>query len=339
MADVRQEATRHSGVVEERRPPLFTPGDLQFIAAWMLTAPLRLLPAASRISLLRQLSRILGALWYRSGVGDVRRVRRNLQTLFPGRWQPADLDAQVRDMLRLAAWNSMMVDVLPALRDEHAANLLQVEGTEHLDSARGPVLLLGAHYGPFAYAITAVLRARDYPILEVGRHARPKPNGSLLYQKLYWPRIVGVLEHLQVIDLESSSQDVLLNKLQNGEIVYLLLDDYTIPQPGEPLPSGVVPVRFLGRTVYLQTNDLYLAKRQQAQIVTALPLPEGDGRSIALAPMAYATTGFELADLAQDLAAYMARVEERVRTHPCLWRDLRRHDLFERLRLEEEPVA
>ena len=30
----------------------------------------------------------------------------------------------------------------------------------------------------------------------------------------------------------------------------------------------------------------------------------------------------------------LTRIEERVRIHPCLWRDLRRHDLFERLVLE-----
>ncbi|MBN1955567.1 MAG: hypothetical protein JW900_11030 [Anaerolineae bacterium] len=329
---VKKDGLRENG--EGGRRPLFVPSDLQYVAAWALTAPLHVLPGRWRAGLLHRLSRVLGAAWYRSGLGDVQRVRRNLQRLFSGDEGPEELESEVRRALRLAAWNTMVVDLLPALRERHAASLLQIEGTAHLDAAiqaGQPVLLLGAHYGPFAYAVAAGLRARGYPVTQVGRAAWPKAAGTRFYRRVYWPRVERLLRHLAVRDLEVEGTDVLPDMLRLGEVPLLLPDEYIVFQPGERPAPDAMPLPLFKWMVYVRVQELRLAKGQGARLIAALPQPTGDGRRIVLAPLAAGSPE-------QELAAFVARLEERVRLSPGLWRDLRRSDLWERLRPPEEAT-
>jgi len=318
--------------------PLFIPGDVQFLLAWIVGGGLRLLPGKWRAALLGPISQTLSGVWYRAGLGDPRRVRHNLQALFSISPDSAGLEEEVRRALRLAVWNSMVVDLLPSLNDREAADLLEVRGLAHLDAARQsgrPVLLVGAHYGPYAYAVTAVLRARGYPVAQVGYHARPKLSGSRMYLRLYWPRVVELLDYLDIRDLESDSPGALIDLLLSEKIVYILLDEYFIPDPSTPLPPHAVAVPLLGRQGILGTECLALAKREGAEILTVLPLAEADGMEIEVEPLSPVTAGVALPDLRADLTAFMARVERRLQRRPSLWRDLRRHDLLQRVRAED----
>ena len=262
---------------QQARSPLVTPGDLEYILAAGLMLGLRLLPASRRVGVVDRLSRGLGALWHKSNMRNVGLVRTNLGTLFPGRWSDAEIESHIRRLLTLTAWNSLMIDLLPALPDERAANLIPLDQIHHLDEAlaRGKgVLLLGAHLGAFAYVIAATLFARRYPVCEVGFGGRPKPGSSLFYRRLYWPRVMGMRQHFNVIDPQDGPQRALLDALRGGQVLYLLPDEYFIVEPGQPSPPHLVPVEFLGRVVHIETGGLRLAKRLGAEVMTALPVQE-----------------------------------------------------------------
>jgi len=317
------------------RLPLITFGDLEYVLASMLMLGLHLAPTSRRAKVIGWMSKLMGALWHRSNMHNVRLVRTNLRTLFGERWSDVEIESHIRGLLTLTAWNSMMIDLLPVLKDEHAAHLLPLEGTHHLDAALGRgkgVLLLGAHLGAFAYVVAAVLYARRYPVCEVGYGGRPKPGSSLFYQRLYWPRVMGVRQRFNVIDPHDGPQRALLDALREGKILYLLPDEYFIVEPDQPRSQYLVPVEFLGRIVHVETGGIRLAKRLGAEIFTALPVQEGNVHRVSIEPFAFPTDGTLPQDLARDMRAFLALLEERVQAQPFLWRDLRRHDLFEKLR-------
>jgi len=336
----RQQSTTSHGIESRSsKPPLITLGDLEYVLASVLMFGLRLVPVSRRAGVIGWMSELMGALWHRSNMHNVCLARANLCTLFDGRWSDAEVESHVRRLLTLTAWNSMMIDLLPSLKDEHAAHLLPLEGTHHLDAAleRGNgVLLLGAHLGAFAYVIAAALYARHYPVCEVGFGGRPKPGSSLFYQRLYWPRVMGMRQHFNVIDPQDGPQRALLDTLREGKILYLLPDEYFIVEPGQSRSQYLVPVEFLGRTVHVETGGIRLAKRLGAEVFTALPVQEGDVHRVPIEPFAFPSDGTTPQDLAHDMRAFLALLEERVRAQPFLWRDLRRPDLFERLR---EPTG
>lgn len=101
---------------------------------------------------------------------------------------------------------------------EQSAQLLPVEGMAHLNALRNEgraTLLLGAHVGPYAYPVAAVLLAHDYPVREVG-HARPRQGSSWLYRRLYWPRVANTVAHLQVLNTLEGQQTELLEIFRGG---------------------------------------------------------------------------------------------------------------------------
>ncbi len=324
---------------EEGRPPLIARGDWEYVLASLLMVTLRVVPAPKRPPVIGWLSRIAGRLWYRTNHGSVRRVRRHLRRLFGDRLSAQEIEAHIPRHLSLVAWNSMMVDLLPYLDEETTRCLLPIEGLHHLDAIRRQgkaVLLMGGHFGAFAYVIAAVLHALGYPICEVGHGGRPYPGSSRLYRRLFWPRVRSVRQRFRVIDPQEGPQRALLDAFRRGEVVYLLPDQYFIVEPGRSVPPHLIPLRFLGRTVYLETGGVRLAKRMGAEAVLALPVQEGNVQRVPLEPFPYATDGTRPEELARDLQAFLERLEARVRAQPFLWRDLRRPDLLARLGIFEK---
>lgn len=323
---------------QETRPPLVTFGDLEYVLASMLMLGLHVIPISKRTKVISWLSKVMGAIWHRSDMQNVRLARANLQALFGEHWSDAEIESHIRELLTLTAWNSMMVDLLPALKDDQATHLLPIEGLHHLDAAleRGNgVLLLGAHVGAFAYIIAAVLYAHHYPVCEVGYGGRPKAGSSLFYQRLYWPRVMGMRQHFNVIDPHDGPQRALLDTLREGNILYLLPDEYFIVEPNQPRSQYLVPVELFGRTVHLETGGIRLAKRTGAEVYTALPVQEGEVHRVFIEPFTFVNDGTTPQDLARDMRAFLMLLEERVQAQPFLWRDLRRHDLLEKL---QEPA-
>lgn len=327
------------------RPPLITRSDLEYIPASLLMLGLQLIPPARRVAVIDRSSQIMGALWHKSNMQNVRMVRKNLRALGQP-WSEIELESAVRRLLVLTAWNSMMVDLLPVLESEQARHLLPVEGTKHLDAGlrqgKG-ILLLGAHLGAFAYIVAAALYAQGYPISEVGYGGRPKLGSSLFYQCVYWPRVTAMRQHFNVIDPQEGPQRALLDALQGGRVLYLLPDEYFILTPGQSYSQYMVQVELFGRVVHVETGGIRLAKRLGVPVLTALPVQEENkGASscpasrISIEPFSFPTQGTTPRDLARDMRAFLQLLEERVRAQPFLWRDLRRHDLFEKL---QDPHA
>lgn len=317
----------------EEKPPLIAPGDLQFVLAVSFIIGLHILPSSMRPRFLLNLSRGLGAVWHKSNMRDGRRVRYHLQTVFPGRWTDAEIEHLIRQQLSLTVWNFMTLNLIPTLSQEQSAQLLPVDGMHHLDEARSQdkaVLLLGAHVGPYAYPIAAVLQSQGYDVYEVG-HARPRQGSSQLYRKLYWPRIQKTCQHMQIIDPLQGVQIDLLNVIRDKKIMYLLPDQMFILPPDMERSNHLVPIDYLGHRVNLETGGLRLCKRLGTAVFTILP-EFVDGRYRAkIAPFTLPTSGLKPSDLAVDLQHFMNQVAHIIEEQPFLWRDLRRSDLLERL--------
>jgi lauroyl/myristoyl acyltransferase len=336
--------TEEATLNKKSRPPLITPGDLEHAAALVLATGLNLLPAALRARVIHQLSRMVGTIWYRTNRGTVRRVRHHLQILFNDKGANAALESLVRDQLILAAWNALMTNLLPSLRDEHLAHLLQIEGLHYVDEMRRqnePILLLGFHYGAYGYAIAATLTAQGYPTWLFGygdAHSSP-PGTSHLYRKLYWPRVQRLQQRVRMTTVEpgKKTQPELARILAGKDsIAYLLADQYFVVGPGQKPPSHLAPLRLLNCTVYLDMSGVQLAKQMGAQPLTAVPVRDG---RVLIEPLEWVSNGTATTDIARDLQLYLARLEQRLVEYPALWRDLRRQDLLARMGIFEGEGA
>ncbi len=320
-------------LLTETRPPLIAAGDLQFILAVGFIYGLRLLHSSIRPRFLMQFSNSLGALWHKSNMQDVRRVRTHLQQLFPDRWSAKEIETIVRQQLSLTAWNFMTLNLIPTLSKEQSAQLLPVTGMESLTALRAggrSALLLGAHIGPYAYPVAAVLMANGFHVHEVG-HARPRQGSSWLYRKLYWPRIQATCQFMQVIDPLQGGQMELLDVLRDGKILFLLPDQLYVLAKNEHHSRHLVQIAYLGHTVNLETGGLRLCKRLKTAVFTALPTFTDGHYHIHIEPFKLPTIGLHPDNLATDLQLFMDQVAQRIETQPFLWRDLRRADLLARL--------
>ncbi len=294
-----------------------------------------------RAGVIHQLSRIAGTIWYKTNRGTVRRVRHHLQHLFDYEEADTTLESLVRSQLILSSWNALIANLLPSLRDEHLANLFQIEGLHYVGETRRqnePILLLGFHYGIYGYAIAATLSARGYPTRLVAYGStNSEPSGtSHLYRRLYRPRLQRVNRWVKTIAIDpgSKSQPELYKILeQKDDIVYLLADQYFVVPPGQDHPSHLVPLHLLNHEVYLDVTGVQLAKQMGAQPLTAIPVRTEDGhrQRVLIEPMEWSNSGTATADIAQDLQIYLTRLERSLLEYPALWRELRRSELLPRM--------
>jgi lauroyl/myristoyl acyltransferase len=327
-------------LVTPRKSPLVAAGDLQFVMASAVAAAMHLVPPAQRPQFVGRFSDRLGRLWYAANLSDVRRIRLHLRQLFGDELTDDAIEETIRRQLGLTVWNYLILNLIPTLSHAQAETLLPVDGTEHLAAARQrgqPVLLLGAHVGPYAYPVAAVLLAKGYHVREIG-HAQPRVGSSRLYQKLYWPRVSKTCEHLAVVNSLDGMSTAVLDILRSGQILYLLPDQFYLADYGSKAGAQLVSVPFLNHTVQLETGGLRLAKRLGAQILTALPRFEDGLYRVVIEPLPLSTTGFAPADLAQDLQRFMDLVAHCIVAQPFLWRDLRRSDLLARLGIAPEAM-
>jgi len=329
-------------LVQEERLPLVAPEDLLFILGSLWMIGLKLLPASARPGATGRLCKLLATVWHKANLRDARRVRGHLEFLFPGRWSKTEIESHVRAQLTLTVWNALVLALLPSLSAEQVAQMVSVEGLQHLDALqaqRKPALLLGCHAGPYAYPVAAILQSRGYPVHEIGHGRRPRQGSSRLYRKIYWPRVTAVCKHLSVVDPLDGPQRQLLDLLQKKEILYFLPDQYFILQPGESRSQHLVQVDLFGHTANLESGGLRLGKRMGAEALMVLPFQEDNRYRVLIEPLLLPTIGTSPADLAQDLRIFLERLEERIYAQPFLWRDLRRSDLLERLGVTEGPAV
>jgi len=263
-------------------------------------------------------------------------VRHHLQVLFGYEEANAELESMVRDQLVLTIWNALILNLLPSLRDEHLDRLLQIEGLHYLDESRKQgqaVLLLGAHYGAYGYAIAAALSAQGYPTWLVGYGGSHSPPPRT---RLYWPKVQRLNQCIRMATVTPGKkpQIELIKILEHRtSIFYLLADQYFIVHPGQDHPAYLVPLRLLNHVVYLDVSGVQLAKQKGAQPLIALPVKDDRRQRVVIEPIQWVSGGTARADIAQDLQAYLVRLEQHLLEYPALWRDLRRSDLLARVRV------
>lgn len=328
---------------KDSAPPLIAPGDLEYAATLTVAAGLSALPPAMRTRVIHQASQFLGTILYKTNRDTVRRVRYHLRCFFDYEGADPTLESQVRSQLILTTWNAIIINLLPSLRQDQCTHLLRIEGLHHLAESRRrneAVLLMGYHYGAYGFAVAATLSAQGHPacLAGYGDSHTPRPGTSHLYHKLYWPRVQNLQRRVRVITVDPNrrSQRELSEILEQKEDVILLLaDQYFIVPPGQEHPGHLVPLRLLNHTVYLDVTGVQLAKQAGARPLTAIPRRAGARQRVVVEPMDWASDGTAAADIAEDLQAYISRLEQHLLECPALWRDLRRTDLLSRMGMVE----
>lgn len=309
-------------------------GDVTYVLASLFLSGMRAIPVPQRIQMIDRASPFLSRLLYAANLHPTRTIRENMHAVLGSGRAPDAVEADVRRLLSLIVWNSLIMKVLPALTRQQAAELVEIEGVSSLDGhlARGhPVLVWGYHFGIETLIVAVLLHARGYPVHAVTL-LRQMPATASALQFRYYLQLQPLADQLSVIDPREGVQRKMLDVLRNKECLYVT-PDYMISE-GERHPRSAfeVPIDFLGRTAYLQTGGLRLAKRLGAQVVTVFSAPaDGHGRRLVVEPFELPTAGLTPAELQQDLQMCMGRLEAQVLAHPYWWLDLKRNDLVQRL--------
>lgn len=313
---------------------LISPGDFTYTLASLFLRGMQLLPVSKQVRVINSASRLLANVLCGANVHSTKVIRHNISSVLDLDRSPEVIEADVRQLLTVTIWNSLILNSLPVLRRFQLTDLVRIEGTSYLDDylANGhPVLIWSYHLGVHPLIVAASLHALGYPIHAI-THARQMPARASFFHRLYLRRLRRTDYQFPVIDPREGVQREILDVLRNKECLYVT-PDYMIPQDErQPQSAFEVPVDFLFRKAYLQTGALRLAKRLKACIVTILSAPvEGDQRRLIIEPFEWPTPGLTPAELQQDLQICMRRLEVRVLAHPFLWLDLKRDDLAKRL--------
>lgn len=311
-----------------------SPGDVTYVLGSLLLSVMRAVPAAQRIRAINKVSPFLARLLYTANVHPTRTIRENLNAVLVPDRSPDAVEADVRRLLSMTMWNSLMINSLPVLPRSQIVNLVRIEGLSRLDNylASGhPVLIWGYHFGISPLLVAALLHARGYPIHAVA-HARQMPVAASIFQRFYLRRLRGIGYRFPVIDPRTGVQREMLDVLRNKDCLYVT-PDYMIPEDERhPRSAFEVPIDFLGRKAYLHTGGLRLAKRHKAKVVTVFSTQaDEDNRRLIVEPFELPTPGLKPAELQQDLQVCMRRLEAQVLAHPYWWLDLKRNDLVQRL--------
>lgn len=310
-----------------RRP--VSVSDVTYVLGSLFLSIIRLFPAPQRVRVINKVSPFLTKLLYMASAHPTRTIRKNLNAVF-GSNRPTD----IRRMLSMSVWNSLMINNFTAFTPEQIMDLVPVDGIACLDDCLTnghPVLIWGYHFGISPLIVAGLLHTRGYPVHAI-THIRQTPATASVLQSLYFLQMQSISDRLSVIDPGKGVQRKMLDILRNKECLYIT-PDYMIPEDERrPESTFEVSVDFLGQKIHLQTGGLRLAKRFQAQVITALPVTDDRNRlRLVVEPFELPTLGLTPPELQQDLQACMRRLEVQVRAHPYLWLDLKRNDLMQRL--------
>jgi len=319
--------------------PLVAAEDLKFVLGSVWMSVLKLLPRSVLPAAIGRICRVLGQILYMVNSTDAQRVRLHLKHFFKDRWSEEEIAVHVHRQLSLTVWNSLVLSLLPSLKPEQIAQLVNINGIHNIDAimARGnSVLMLGCHLGPYAMPVAAALQGLGYPVHFIG-HAFPRHQTSRLYREVYYKRVSKVCEAINLINPMDGPPRQLLDILQNGEILFYLPDQYFVLDHDKRKPRQMVQVNFLSGKVNLETGGLRLGKRFGAEILTVMPEWIDGSYHTFIEPMELPTKETNPAGLSQDLEAFLGLIETRIKRQPFLWRDLRRTDLLERMGIEDGP--
>jgi lauroyl/myristoyl acyltransferase len=317
------------------RPRLISSGDITYVLASLFLGGMQLLPASRRIRVINKTCALLAGILHAANVNSTQTIRQNMKTLFDQGRPPDAMERDIRSLLSITVWNSLIMHTLPVLPPQQIVDLVPVDGTSHLDDylAGGhPVLIWGYHFGVHPLIVAAILHARGYPIHAV-THVRHMPATASIFQRRYLSRLRPIGDRFSVINPREGVQRKMLDVLRNKDCLYVT-PDYMVPDDERQTKSAFeVAIDFLDRKAYLQAGGLRLAKRLGAKVLAVLSTQdEKNQRRLVVEPFQLPTPGLTPTDLQHDLHMCMRRLEVQVLAHPHLWWDLKRDDLLLRLR-------
>lgn len=329
-----QGPTQHGSSLDRVR--LFFPGDLTYLSASLLLRGMQLCPASQRVRVIGRLSAFLGWAIHAVDAHSTRVMRENVRAVVSPERPSECPEADLRQLLSLIVWNTLMINSLPILSREEIAELVPLDGIACLDDyldAGHPVLIWSYHYGVHPLIVAAVLYARGYPICAI-THVRQMPVGVSISQRLYLNRSRSIGDQFPVVDPREGAQRQMLDTLKDKKCLYVT-PDYMIPANEiQPKSAFVVPLEFLGRRAWLHTGALRLPKRLEAKVITVISTKlNGQAIRLLAEPFELPTDGLTPEDLQRDLQACLRRLEARILSHPDLWWDVKREDLTQRLTL------
>lgn len=330
----------HTNQTSRRRP--VSAADITYVLGSLFLSVMRVFPAPQRVRAINRVSPFLARLLHTANIHPTRTIRGNLNAVLSLGHSPDAVEADVRRLLSVIVWNSLMVNNLPAFTQEQIMDLVPIDGIACLDDylADGhPVLIWGYHFGISPLIIAVLLHARGYPVHAI-THVRQMPAKASILQFFYYLQVQRTGDQLSMIDPGEGVQRKTLDVLRNKECLYVT-PDYMIPEDERhPRSAFEIPIDFLGRKAYLQTGGLRLAKRHEAKVATVLSTQADEAnRRLIVEPFELPTSGLTPAELQQDLQMCMRRLEVQVLAHPYWWLDLKRNDLVQRLRKPQTELG
>ncbi len=233
----------------------------------------------------------------------------NLRLAFGNSHGPDEIVAMARSHFRSLGQTFVDVCRLIRLRPRQLRDVVEVGGTELLDSARARgqgVLFVTGHFGPWEYLPAAHIHLIGEPLTVV---ARPLDNP-------YLDRLLNAVRHRwgsRVVEKRQAMR-VLLDVLRQGGRVGVLIDQHVSRGEG-------VFVDFFGHPACTTPAPALLALRSGAAIIPVVILRQGRERFRFLMgkEVSVARTGKVKEDIVAMTAAMTVALEELIRYRPEEW--------------------
>ena len=322
--------------VEQVRPTRMRAGDLTYLLGSVLLEGMARPPASWQVAIIDHLSGVLARTLHALDALPARNLRQNIAVVLPA---SAGRAAIIRRLLQVSIWNSLTLNSLPYYSTAQIANLVTLEGETHLTAGRDagvPALIWAFHFGVHPLIVAATLQARGYPIHAV-THILHMPATASTIRQRYLRQLAPLAKRLSVIDPRDALGRKMLDVLQNAACLFVT-PDYMLPPSERSNNRFSVRIPLLGRSAFLETGSLRLAKRLGAQVITVLSQWEENRKPRLIIRPLTVTAELNPNALRRDLQAGMARLETAVQAAPGLWWDLKRADFLERLIVTEDGV-
>ena len=154
-------------------------------------------------------------------------------------------------------------------------------GRKHLDDALAAgngVLLLGLHWMAERVALQHLMNS-GYPVMSIRNQEPPDDCMGRLGRKFLQPRYVRFLHNVirdEVFIQDRECSLKILGRLRSNGIVSLLID--------APFSQEVMKLPFLGKTRYISTGALHLARISSCSVLPMIATGNADGLEIQIHP-------------------------------------------------------
>ena len=263
------------------------------------------------------LARVHGRLQHRIAARDQQVVRDNLRDVLGEPVDPRELGQLARRAFEYRQLRGLMLTLMPRLREDQRARLLPLDGTEHLDRALAlgsGVILDASHVNSLCnFMALEVLRSRGYDVgVALPTDADPQPPSR--YRRLV-DRRSGQRSFRERTGAFYAQFNVrpIVQRLREGKGVLLVGDGWH--------SASFVAVEFLGRSVYLSTGPMSLARSTGAPVVPmfAAGAPP-HGLQVRFEEPIVADRGLDVrTDVERMTRRYAAVLERHVRANPACW--------------------